>query len=585
LDITTIRHSLAHVMAKALLELRPGSKLAIGPSISNGFYYDLEIIGDFSTNNFIELENKMKKILKQDLKFEMHYKSIKEASDFYKAENNIYKIELIEDLEKQGEQSLSFYKLGDFVDLCKGPHVTSTKDIPKDIFKIDKLAGAYWRGDEKKPMLTRIYALCFETKEELETYISKREAALLRDHRKIGIELDLYMISEDVGKGLPMLLPKGATIRRILERFAVDEELKRGYLHVYTPVLGRTKLYEISGHLTHYKDSMYPIMDIEGVDYVLRPMSCPHHFMIYKNKPKSYRDLPVRYAEIASMYRKEKSGELTGLIRCMGFNLADGHVICTKDQLKIEFIKTIELVEFLMDKLGLSKITSYRASLRDELKEKYVADSSAWDFAESTLIDILNNTNKQYYVSHGDAAFYGPKLDIQLETVTGKDETIFTIQIDMIMADRFNLEYIDADGSAKKPIIIHRSSIGCMERILAFLIEHYAGAFPLWFAPVQVKLLSVSEKHDTYLDSIYNKLLENNIRVEKDTRNESIGKKIREARLQKIPYIIIIGDKEIENNTVTVRNRNTQNQNVLNSIDFINKIIKEDKDKVLELNI
>jgi len=585
LDITTIRHSLAHVMAKALLELRPGTKLAIGPSIDNGFYYDFEISGDFSTNNFLELEKKMKKILAENLNFEIEYKNIDEALSFYKKEDNIYKVEIIEDLKKQGVTDLSFYKLGSFIDLCKGPHVSSTKEIPKNIFKIDKLAGAYWRGDEKNPMLTRIYALCFETKEELEAYIKKRQEALLRDHRKLGIELDLYMIDEDVGKGLPMLLPKGATIRRILERFAVDEELKRGYQHVYTPVLGRTKLYEISGHLTHYKDSMYPIMDIEGVSYVLRPMSCPHHFMIYKNKPKSYRDLPVRYAEIASMYRKEKSGELSGLIRCMGFNLADGHVICTKDQLKEEFVKTIELVEFLMQKLGLSKITSYRASLKDETKEKYVADNDAWAFAEHTLLDILKNSKKEYYVSHGDAAFYGPKLDIQLETVTGKDETIFTIQIDMIMASRFNLEYVDSDGTYKKPIIIHRSSIGCMERILAFLIEHYAGAFPLWFAPVQVKLLSVSEKHNKYLDAIYDKLFDNNIRVEKDIRNESVGKKVREGILQKIPYLVIIGDQELQDNTVTVRNRDTQKQSILNKDEFINILIKSDKDKELELII
>lgn len=585
MDINLIRHSLAHVLAKALLEIKPGSKLAIGPAIDNGFYYDLDVNGTLSTEDFKEIESKMNHTIKNNLAFEKSVMNIDEAISHYKTEGNIYKTELIEELKTKGETEVSFYKLGDFLDLCKGPHVENTKDIPKNIFKIDKLAGAYWRGDEKRPMLTRVYVLSFETKEILDNFIKQREEALKRDHRKLGAELDLFMISEDVGKGLPMLLPKGATIRRILERFCVDEEIKRGYQHVYTPVLGRTKLYEISGHLTHYKDSMYPIMDIDGTDYVLRPMSCPHHFMMYKYKPKSYRDLPVRYAEIASMYRKERSGELTGLIRCMGFNLADGHIICAPEQLKDEFSATIKLVEFIMKKLGLDEKTRYRASLKDDVKEKYVDDTEGWISSEKTLIEILDNCGKSYYVSKGDAAFYGPKLDIQLETVTGKDETIFTIQIDMTMAHRFELEYVDSDGTTKRPLIIHRSSIGCMERIIAFLIEHYEGSFPLWFAPIQVRLLSVADRHVEFVNSLYQKLLDSNIRVENDTRNESIGKKIREGRMQRIPYLCVIGDNELKDNTITVRNRETGEQKTYPINDFIDKILVEDKEKTLKLGL
>jgi threonyl-tRNA synthetase len=513
----------------------------------------------------------------------MEAMSMEEARRFFRDRKEDYKIELIDDLEADGEKEVTVYRHGGFVDLCKGPHVEHTGEIPAKAFNLDRIAGAYWRGDEKRPMLTRIYGLAFNTKEELDGYINQREEAMKRDSRKLGRELELFTASEVVGKGLPLLLPKGATLRRILERFIVDEELKRGYEHVYTPVLGRKELYEISGHWEHYQESMYPPIEVEGQPYVLRPMTCPHHFEIYRSKLRSYRDLPVRLAEISPMWRKEKSGELYGLIRVMGFHLADAHIFCTPDQLYDEFKGILDLINYGMKVLGLEDVCWYRASLHDDTKGKFVDNPEGWALSEKHLQAILEEQDRKYVLSIGDAAFYGPKLDVQIKTVSGKEETIFTNQIDMVLAERFDLEYTDADGQKKRPLILHRSSIGCLERTIAFLIEHYAGAFPTWLAPIQVRILTISDKQDAYAKKVRDRMLRSKIRVELDNRNESLNKKIREGRLQKIPYLIIIGDKEMEDGTVTARNRDTHKQSTLPADKFIEALVEEEKTYALEL--
>ena len=579
-----IRHSLSHVLAAVVKELYPDAKLGIGPPIDNGFYYDFQFAEEFSANDLKKIQTRMRKVLGRKDAFTLKVMSPEEATDFFWARNEDFKVELIKDLAAGGETEVTIYEHDNFVDLCKGPHVNNTGDIPARAFVLDRIAGAYWRGDEKRPMLTRIYGLAFNTREELDAYIKQREEAMKRDSRKVGKELELFTASELVGRGLPLLLPKGATIRRILERFIVDEELKRGYEHVYTPVLGRKELYEISGHWEHYQESMYPPIEWEGQSYVLRPMTCPHHFEIYASKPRSYRDLPLRLAEISPMFRKEKSGELYGLIRIMGFHLADAHIFCTTGQLYDEFKAILDLINYCMEVTGLEEVCWYKASLHDDQKGKFVDNPEGWALSEKHLLNILKEQDRKYELSVGDAAFYGPKLDVQIRTVSGKEETIFTNQIDMVLAERFNLEYTDADGRKKRPLILHRSSIGCLERTIAFLIEFYAGAFPTWLAPVQVRILTISDRQIDYAKNIRDRMLQSKIRVELDIRNESLNRKIREGRLQKIPYLLIIGDKEMEAGTVTARNRDTHNQSALPVDKFIQDLAGEEKTYSLKLN-
>ncbi|PLX16929.1 MAG: threonine--tRNA ligase [Candidatus Muiribacterium halophilum] len=586
MNIEKARHSLAHVLAEAVQRLFPDAKLGMGPAIENGFYYDFDTEEKISSEDLKKIQKEMKKILKKkNTEFEYIEVSIEEAISMFSEKKEHLKLELIEDLKAQGEEKLGIFKQGNWFDLCRGPHVEKMKDLPFKGFKLDRVAGAYWKSDEKNKMLTRIYGLAFEDADKLNDFIEKREEARKRDHRKLGKELEIFAFSDLVGKGLPLLLPKGATLRRVLERFIVDEELRRGYEHVITPVLGKVDLYKVSGHWDHYKDSMYNPIDIEGEEFVLRPMTCPHHFEIYKNNQHSYNDLPRRFAEISSLFRFEKSGELSGLIRLRNFTLADAHIICTQQQMKKEFKDVLILLKYIMDSLGISEKVWYRASLRDDEKGKYVDNDEMWEQSEKVLLEILDELGWKYEISRGDAAFYGPKLDIQIQNVNGKDDTIITNQIDLFLAERFQLEYIDSDGEKKRPVIIHRSSVGCLERTMAFLIEHYAGALPLWLSPVQIRLLSIADRMNDYVEEVYEKLQSRGIRVEKDIRNEKLGKKIREARLMRIPYLAIVGQTEMDNKTLTIRNRNTGEQKEYSLDEFIDRIILEENKKSLELEL
>lgn len=580
------RHSLSHLLATAVQKIYKNAKLGIGPAIENGFYYDFDIDVSITDKDLKNIQKEVRKLISQNLKFEKKVVSVEEAKKIFKEKGEIYKLELIEELENKGEKEVSLYFNGDWFDLCKGPHVENTSSINPKGFKLDRVSGAYWRGDEKNKMMQRIYGLYFDTKEELDQYIKQREDAKKRDHRVLGKLMKIYMISDVVGKGLPMLLPRGATLRRILERYTVDEELKRGYLHVYTPVLGKIELYKMSGHWDHYKDSMYNPIDIDGELFVLRPMTCPHHFMMYKNETHSYRELPLRYAEISPLYRYEKSGELTGLIRLRNFTLADAHIVCRKDQLKSEFKAVIELIQDMMNTLGISDKAWYRASLRDEKdKEKYIDSAANWDESEKIMLEICEELDLPYVIAKGEAAFYGPKIDVQLRNVYGKEDTAFTVQIDYAMPEKFDLTYIDEHGEKVRPVIIHRSSIGCFERTMAFLIEHYNGKFPLWLSPVQVYFVPVIPNHNEYVRQIMKKFEMAGIRVEADFRDETLSKKMREARIQRYPYIVIIGDKEAEKKIITIKNRDTQQQKEYEIEEVIKLLVEEDKTKSLKLNI
>lgn len=585
MDLETARHSLSHVMAAAVLELVPGTQLGIGPAIDDGLYYDFLLPpGAKFTPEFLEqLTARMTEIIQADPEFIGHNVSLGEARELFQKDGQDFKVELIDDLGAQGATEVSLYRTGDFVDLCRGPHVAQAAELRKMGWQLDRVAGAYWKGTEKNPMLQRIYALAFVDKKALKKFVAAREEAMKRDHRKLGAELDLFFISEEVGKGLPIYLPKGATMRRVLERFVVDEELKRGYLHVNTPSLGRRYLYDTSGHLAHYSESMYPLMDLNDDQYVLRPMTCPHHFMVYKHKPRSYRDLPMRFAELATQYRREQSGELAGLIRVMAFHLADAHIVCRPDQLADEFLGAIDLVQYVMTCLGMTDVISYRASLKDDAKDKYVDNPEMWALGERLLMEMADKAGVEYSVGRGEAAFYGPKLDVQIRNVLGKEDTIFTIQIDFALPERFDLTYMDANSQPARPVVVHRSSIGAVERTLAFLIEYYAGAFPTWLAPVQARILTVSQDWEDYGAEVAGKLRAAGLRIETDFRGETLGKKIREARLQRIPYLAIIGEKEATAGVVSVRNRDTGEQHTLGLDDFVRELVREDATKALVL--
>lgn len=580
-NIDTLRHSMAHVMACAVKNIYPDAKFGIGPAIENGFYYDFEFVETISDDDLPRIQKEMLSILRKGIPFERKEVSREECLVLFKEQK--YKLELIKELP--ANEDITIYKLGDFIDLCRGPHVENTKDLPRNAHRLLNTAGAYWQGDENNPMLQRIYATSWNTKDELKDYLHRLEEAQKRDHRKLGAELELFTFSSGTGKGLPLLLPYGATLRRILERFIIDEEISRGYIHVNTPDMAPLDLYKTSGHWFHYKDSMYPPIEVDGVEYVLRPMACPHHFLIFKSKNRSYRDLPLRYAELASQFRKERSGTLTGLIRMMSFHLSDSHIICRLDQLEKEFSGAVDLAHHALKKLGLIDSISFRASLRDKSKDKYVDDDALWEKSETILFNALDKLGIDYEIGRGEAAFYGPKLDIQIKNVLGKEDTIITVQIDFVMPERFDLKYITSSNTFERPVVVHRSSIGCTERTMAFLIEHYTGAFPLWLAPVQVKILTVVDAVQEYAERIHKKLSNSDIRVEFDLRDETIGKKIREARYMRIPYLLIIGNKEKDTETVTVRNRDTGKQNTIPLEVFVNNIFNEASSRSLQLKV
>ncbi len=579
-ELQTLRHSASHVMAQAVKRLFPDVKLAIGPAIDTGFYYDFDTEHTFTPEDLEKIEAEMKKIAKENLKIERFELPKAEALELMKDEP--YKVELINELP-EGEV-ISFYKQGEFTDLCAGPHIKYTSKVKA--YKLLSATGAYWRGNEKNKMLQRIYGTAFESKDELEAHLAQLEEAKKRDHNKLGRELELFTTSDLIGQGLPILLPKGARVIQLLQRFVEDEEQKRGWQLTKTPLMAKSDLYKLSGHWDHYQDGMFVLGDEEKDKevFALRPMTCPFQYQAFLNRGRSYRDLPMRLNETSTLFRNEASGEMHGLIRVRQFTISEGHLMCTPEQLEDEFKGCLELAIYMLKTLGLYEDVSYRFSQWDpDNREKYIGTTEQWDEAQGIMEKILNHLEIPYAIGVGEAAFYGPKLDIQIKNVHGKEDTLITIQIDQMLAEKFGMEYVDKDGAKKNPYIIHRTSIGCYERTMALLIEKYAGAFPVWLAPVQVKLLPIADRH---LDYIYEvkKALEANgiIRVEVDDRSEKIGYKIREAQLEKVPYMIVIGDKDIENNTVSVRDRKEGDLGSMSIDAFIEKITKEVAEKTIK---
>ena len=563
-------------MAQAIKRLYGDVKLTIGPAIENGFYYDFDTEKHFSEEDFEKIEEEMKKIIKEDLPIERYSLSREEAIKFMKENDEPYKVELIEELP-EGEE-ISFYKQGEFVDLCAGPHLMSTGKVK--VVKLLSASGAYWRGNENNKMLQRVYGISFPKKSQLEDYLNLLQEAKERDHRKIGKELDLFMTHELVGSGLPMYLPDGATIRRILERYIQDKEIELGYKHVYTPSLANVELYKTSGHWDHYKEDMFPVMKMDNEEMVLRPMNCPHHMLIYKNKLHSYRDLPIRIGELAHDFRYEASGSVCGLERVREMCQNDAHLFVTPEQIQAEISEVVKLILAVYEDFGFENY-SFRLSLRDKNdKHKYFDDDEMWESAESQLRDTLKALNLDFYEAEGEAAFYGPKLDVQIKSALGHDVTISTCQLDFLLPERFKLTYIGEDGKEHRPVVIHRAILGSSDRFMAFLIEETKGALPLWLAPTQAKILPISDAQLEYAREIEKEYRKAGIRIEVDDRNEKIGYKIREAQLQKIPYMLVVGDKEIEANAVAVRSRKEGDLGQVNKEEFLERMQEEIENKV-----
>lgn len=574
-ELQTLRHSASHMLAQAVKRLYPDTKLAIGPAIDDGFYYDFDTEHTFTPEDLEALEKEMKKIAKENLKIERFELPRAEALELMKDEP--YKVELINDLPE--DATISFYKQGDFVDLCAGPHVNYTSKVKA--YKLLSATGAYWRGNEKNKMLQRIYGTAFLNKADLEAHLEQLEEAKKRDHNKLGRELELFTTVDYIGQGLPIMLPKGARVIQLLQRWVEDEEQKRGWQLTKTPLMAKSDLYKISGHWDHYKDGMFILGDEEKDKevFALRPMTCPFQYQAFLNRGRSYRNLPMRLNETSTLFRNEASGEMHGLIRVRQFTISEGHLMCTPEQLEEEFKGCLELTNYMLTTLGLIEDVSYRFSKWDpDDREKYIGTEEQWNEAQDTMEKILKDLNIDYKVGVGEAAFYGPKLDIQIKNVHGKEDTLVTIQIDQMLAEKFGMEYVDKDGTKKNPYIIHRTSIGCYERTLALLIEKYAGAFPVWLAPVQIKLLPIADRHLDYVYEIKKQLEANGIlRVEVDDRSEKLGYKLREAQLEKVPYMLVVGDKDIENNTVSVRSRKEGDKGAMAIDEFI-KAVKEEID-------
>ena len=571
----TYWHTCSHVLAQAVKRLWPEVKLAIGPSIDTGFYYDLDAPFAFTPEHLAEIEAEMRKICKEKLKLERFELPREEAIKYMEEKEEPYKVELINDLP--ADAHISFYKQGEFTDLCAGPHLDSTGRIKGNAIKLTACNAAYWRGDSNRQTLQRIYGVAFPKKDELDAYLAKLEEAKLRDHRKLGRDLGLFMTDELVGRGLPMFLPKGYTIWRILENYIRDKELKLGYQHVLTPCVGTVDLYKTSGHWDHYKENMFPAMEVDEEVYVLRPMNCPHHMRIYANQPHSYRNLPVRIGEIAHDFRYEASGALKGIERGRHFCQNDAHLFVTPEQIKDEFSKVCDLIFDTYKDFG---ITDYRCvlSLRDPAdKHKYHDDDAMWNTAENALREVLNDLGIEYTEEIGEAAFYGPKLDVNVKPAVGAEYTLSTCQLDFCLPAKFHLTYIDSNGEEKTPVVLHRAILGSLDRFMAYLIEETMGAFPAWLAPVQVKLLTVTDRVDDYADQAAAKLEALGFRVESDLRNEKIGKKIREATLEKVPYMLVMGDRDVENGTVSVRTRGGEDLGAM-PLDAFAAMLKEEVD-------
>ena len=571
-SLDVMRHSTAHLLAQALKRLYPGIKLGIGPTIENGFYYDVDSETPITAEDFPAIEKEMKRIVAENLDIVRHDVSRADAQAKFEEIDDEYKLELLEAIPE--DEQVSIYSQGEFFDLCRGIHVPSTGKIKE--FKLLSVAGAYWRGDSKNKMLQRVYGTAFFDKKDLKAHLQMLEEAKERDHRKLGKELELFTTNKLVGQGLPLWLPNGATIRRTIERYIVDKEVSLGYKHVYTPVMGSKDLYVTSGHWDHYHEDMFPPMEMDNETLVLRPMNCPHHMMVYKSAMRSYRDLPLRIAELGMMHRYEMSGAVSGLQRVRGMTLNDAHLFVRPDQIKEEFKKVVELILAVYKDFDLNDY-EFRLSYRDpQDTEKYFDDDAMWEKAQSMLKEAMDDLGLDYYEAEGEAAFYGPKLDVQVKTAIGKQETLSTVQLDFLLPERFDLGYVGTDGELHRPVVIHRGVVSTMERFVAFLIEEYKGAFPTWLAPVQVQVIPVSnDVHFDYAKKVEEQLQAAGIRVEMDYREEKLGYKIREAQMKKIPYMLVLGDKEVESDSVNVRKYGSKDSETVAFAEFLEKLVAE----------
>ncbi len=578
----TYRHTVSHILAQAVKRLYPEVKLAIGPAIENGFYYDFDAPFSFTQEHLDALEAEMKKICKEKLPLQRFELPRAEAIKLMEEREEPYKVELIHDLPE--DAVISFYKQGDFTDLCAGPHLDSTGRVKGNAIKLTSATGAYWRGDSSKKMLQRIYGTAFPKKDELDAYLAAQAEARKRDHNKLGRELEYFTTVDVIGQGLPVLLPKGARVVQLLQRWVEDEEQKRGYLLTKTPLMAKSDLYKISGHWDHYLDGMFVLGDPQDDSkecFALRPMTCPFQYQVFLNRARSYRDLPMRLGETSTLFRNEDSGEMHGLIRVRQFTISEGHLILRPDQLEEEFKGCLELAKYCLDTVGMLEDCTFRFSQWDpNNKEKYIGTPEQWDEAQGIMGKILDDLGVDYTIGIDEAAFYGPKLDIQYKNVFGKEDTIVTIQVDQLLAEQFGMEYTDQEGKKVRPYIIHRTSLGCYERTLAYLIEKYAGALPTWMAPEQVRVMPMTDRNADYAYEIKAQLEKNGFRVEMDARNEKIGKKIREAQLEKVPYMLVIGDKEQEAGEVAVRDRRDGKTTVMPLDEFIEKLAYEVKEKL-----
>lgn len=573
----TFWHSTSHIMAHAVKELYPEAQFGVGPAIENGFYYDIDIDSRITQEDLARIEDKMQEIIDADCPFERDELSKEEAVNLFQERQDKYKLELLSEID---EDQPSIYREGSFVDLCRGPHIPSTGRVKS--FKLLNIAGAYWRGDEHNKMLQRIYGISFPRKKQLEDYLHNLEEAKRRDHRKLGKELELFLLTPEVGSGLPIWLPKGTVIRETLENFLKEEQRKRGYLPVITPHIGSIELYKTSGHYPYYKESQFAPLKAEGQEFLLRPMNCPHHFQIYASKPHSYRDLPIRLAEFGTVFRYEQSGELNGLVRVRTFTIDDSHMFVRQDQLKNELCEVIDLIKFVFKTLGFEDFKT-QLSFRDpDHREKYGGNDELWEKAQRDIKEAADALDLDYQVALGEAAFYGPKIDFMIKDILGRSWQLGTVQVDYVLPERFNLEYVGKDNQKHRPVVIHRAPFGSMERFIGILIEHFAGAFPVWLAPVQAVVLPITDEYMDYARQVYQKIKEADVRVELDERNEKIGYKIREAELHKIPYMLVVGKAEVEKELVAVRRRKRGDLGKFSLDAFLDTIKREIEEKLLD---
>ena len=573
-ELETIRHSCAHLMAQAVQELFPGTQVTIGPVIEDGFFYDFSRKDAFVPEDLVKIEKRMKELAAADIPIVRSEISREEAKKKFSDMGEIFKVEIIESIDPN--EPITIYSQGDWGDLCGGPHVESTKKIKA--FKLLHTSSAYWRGDERNPVLQRIYGTAWNTEKELRLYLKRLEEAKKRDHRKLGKELDLFSVSDDIGPGLILWHPKGARIRHLMEEFWKKEHFRHGYEMVISPHAAKIDLWKTSGHTEFYKDNMFSNMDVEGREYVMKPMNCPFHIQIYKTKLRSYRDLPVRFGELGTVYRYERSGVLHGLLRVRGFTQDDAHLFCRPSQIEEEITKVLDLIVFVLQSFGFHEYKIYLSTR----PEKYVGSDSGWESATKALETALNNKNLEFEVDPGEGVFYGPKIDIKIKDSLNRYWQVSTVQVDFNLPEKFNITYVEEDGQRRQPIMLHRALMGSLERFFGCLIEHYAGAFPLWLAPVQIILLPITDNHTEYTDKIAEELEESGIRVEKDLRNEKIGFKIREAQLQKIPYMIVLGDKEVETSTLSVRRRRSKETRTLDLKTFLNEVNEAVKNRTID---